>query len=165
MDKHSGRQGFTLVELMVVVAIIAIIAAIAIPNLVRSRMTANEAQALGSVHTISTAEAQFQAAGFVDADSDGRGDYGTLAQLANPDGAGATAPFLDSVLGGGAKGGYTYAVTVTLGAGVVPPAYFCIASPTTAGQSGFRRFYVDESGVIRFTANGTVPTAASPPMD
>lgn len=165
MRSYSRRYGFTLLELMVVAAIIAIIAAIAIPNLIRSRMTANEAQALGSVHTISTSEAQFQAAAFVDADGNGHGDYGTLAQLANPDGAGASTPFLDSVLGGGTKGGYNYIVTVTLGAAAVAPAYTCVASPTTSGQSGYRRFYVDETGVIRFTANGTNPTVTSPPVD
>ena len=109
------KQGFTLIELMIVVAIIAIIAAIAIPNLLRSRMSANEAGAAGAMRTISTGEVGFQTAGFVDADSDGVGDYGTLAQLANPDGAGATPPFIDSVLGGGNKHGYVFTMAVTAG--------------------------------------------------
>jgi len=165
MHSIFKRQGFTLIELTIVVSIIAIIAAIAIPNLLRSRMTANEAQALGCVHTISNAEAQFQSAGFADADGDGHGDYGTLAQLANPDGAGNTTPFVDSVLGGGTKGGYNYVVTLTNGSPAVSPAYTCVATPTTSGQSGYRRFFVDETGVIRFTANATVPTATSPPID
>ncbi len=74
----ANKRGFTLIELMIVVAVIAIIAAIAIPNLLRSRMSANEASAAGSMRTLSTAEASFQAAGFVDSDGNGEGDYGTL---------------------------------------------------------------------------------------
>ena len=112
MKKNSG---FTLIKLMIVVAIIAIIAAIAIPNLLRSRMSANEAGAAGAMRTISTGEVAFQTAAFVDTDGDGVGDYGTLAQLANPDGAGATPPFIDNVLGGGNKHGYVFTLTVTNG--------------------------------------------------
>ena len=76
--KASKKSGFTLIELMIVVAIIAIIAAIAIPNLLRSRMSANEAGAAGAMRTISTGEVAFQTAAFVDTDTDGVGDYGTL---------------------------------------------------------------------------------------
>ena len=85
---RTHKSGFTLIELMIVVAIIAIIAAIAIPNLLRSRMSANEAGAAGAMRTVSTGEVGFQTAAFVDADTDGVGDYGTLAQLSDPDGAG-----------------------------------------------------------------------------
>ncbi|GEM_PF-2172656 len=73
-------KGFTLIELMIVVAIIAIIAAIAIPNLLRSRMSANEANAAGAMRIISTGEVGFQTAGFVDADADGVGDYGAVSE-------------------------------------------------------------------------------------
>jgi len=162
MKKHAG---FTLIELMIVVAIIAIIAAIAIPNLLRSRMSANEAGAAGAMRTISTGEVGFQTAGFVDADSDGVGDYGTLAQLANPDGAGATPPFIDSVLGGGNKHGYVFTMAVTAGSATTLPAYTCTATPASAGRTGYRNYFVDESGVIRYTADGSAATVSSTPMN
>ena len=159
------RLGFTLIELMIVVAIIAIIAAIAIPNLLRSRMSANEASASGCMRTISSGETAFQTAAFVDTDGDGQGDYGTLAQLADPDGGGVTPPFVDAVLGGGNKQGYTYTVAVTAGAAAVSPAYTCTAVPGTAGVTGYRQYFVDDTGVIRFTSDGSAVSVASPPLN
>jgi type IV pilus assembly protein PilA len=161
----NRQSGFTLIELMIVVAIIAVIAAIAIPNLLRSRMSANEASASGAMRTISTGQTAFQTAAFVDVDGDGMGDYGTLAQLANPDGAGLTPPFIDSVLGAGTKEGYVFTVVVTAGGPAVTPAYTCTAVPTTLGRTGYRQYFVDESGVIRFTSDGTAVSVASPPLN
>jgi type II secretory pathway pseudopilin PulG len=149
---------------MIVVAIIAVIAAIAIPNLLRSRVSANEAGAAGATRTISTAQVGYQIAGFTDADSDGVGDYGTLAQLANPDGSGATPPYVDEVLGMGLKSGYSFRVIVTLGSATTVPSYICLATPVSPGSSGLRMYYVDESGLIRYTADGSVPNATSPPL-
>ncbi|HRK36552.1 MAG TPA: prepilin-type N-terminal cleavage/methylation domain-containing protein [Candidatus Hydrogenedentes bacterium] len=163
--KLRKNSGFTLIELMIVVAIIAIIAAIAIPNLLRSRMSANEAGAAGAMRTISTGEVAFQTAAFVDADGDGVGDYGTLAQLADPDGGGATPPFIDAVLGGGNKHGYVFTVAVTNGAATTLPAYTCTAAPAAAGRTGYRQYFVDESGVIRFTADGTAVSVSSAPLN
>jgi prepilin-type N-terminal cleavage/methylation domain-containing protein len=81
MRKHS-RHGFTLIELMIVVAIIAILAGLAIPKLLRARLTANEAAAIASLRSISTAEAAFHASCAVDSDGDGAGEFGYLAELA-----------------------------------------------------------------------------------
>jgi prepilin-type N-terminal cleavage/methylation domain-containing protein len=163
--KASKKSGFTLIELMIVVAIIAIIAAIAIPNLLRSRMSANEASAAGAMRTISTGEVAFQTAAFVDTDSDGVGDYGSLAQMGNPDGGGATPPYIDQVLAGGQKQGYIFTVAVTNGTATATPAYTCTATPASAGRSGYREYFVDESGVIRFTADGTAVSVTSSPLN
>jgi len=161
----AKNRGFTLIELMIVVAIIAIIAAIAIPNLLRSRMSANEASAAGAMRTLSTAETQFQIAAFADANGDGTGDYGSLANLMNPDGAGATAPFIDSVLGSGVKQGYTYTIVTVAGGGATSPTFTIQSTPSAPGRSGYRRYFVDETGVIRFTADGTAATLVSTPLN
>jgi prepilin-type N-terminal cleavage/methylation domain-containing protein len=150
------NSGFTLIELMIVVAIIAIIAAISIPNLMRARATANEASAITSMRTISSGEMSFRAAAIV-TDAAGMGTFGTLGQL-----SATVPPFIDQVLGGGVKNGYTFAVDLTA---QVPgnPAYGATAIPLS-NQFGDRSFFVDASGVITFTSNGAVPTALDSPI-
>jgi type IV pilus assembly protein PilA len=139
-------KGFSLVELLIVVAIILIIAAIAIPNMVKSRLAANEASAATSVRSITTAEIAY-------ASMYGVG-YGTLGNLGGAlpcTPSVATACILDPVVSGGTKSGYTLSA-VPAGAGNV--TFVGAAVPINVGTSGQRTFCVDETGVIRFDASG-----------
>ena len=148
------QKGFSLIELLIVVAIILIIAAIAIPNLLRSRIAANEASAAGSTRTIVTAQtAYFSTYG---------AGYGTLAQLggAVPCNAGpATACLIDPVLSVTAvKSGYNLAVAQT-GAGNT--GFVVSAIPTTIQVSGVSDFCSDETGVIRKDPTGAAGAVAT----
>ena len=152
------QKGFSLIELLIVVAIILIIAAIAIPNLLRARMAANESSAVSAVRTLNTGEVTYYSTYPTD------GYASTLVELgpsaANPCApASANACLIDSVLASGTKSGYNFTVGGTSGTPAV--VYTSQAAPVVVGQSGQRYFCSDQSGVIEYnltaacTGNGT----------
>jgi prepilin-type N-terminal cleavage/methylation domain-containing protein len=138
MDSKSNEQGFSLIELLIVVTIIGIIASIAIPNLLASRRAANEASAISSIRTIFSGQVNYQM-------TTGNGAYAPdLAALRNVN-------IIDSVLGGGSKSGYSFAIVGQAGTGS-SAVFGAKAIPTTtsgAGKTGTRRFGITEEGVLR----------------
>lgn len=158
MDKSS--RGFSLIELLIVVAIILIIAAIAIPNFMRSRIAANQASAVASLRTLDTSEISYSAtygAGYTV-------DIPTLAPPTTP-GANPTstaAGLIDSVLAMGIKSGYTF----TYSPGLVDSAgridYYGITAVPNSSNTGTNYYYTDQSGVIRFNATTTASSTDSP---
>jgi len=147
------QKGFSLIELLIVVAIILIIAAIAIPNLLRSKIAANEASAVGSVRTINTAEVTYSS-------SWGIGFAATLANLggASPCGpaTAATACLIDPLLSTGAfsKSGYRFAAVGGLANGLQLNGFEVNATPLAVQTTGVRSFCADQTGLIQFLGTG-----------
>ena len=138
----KNEQGFSLIELLVVVGILMIISAIAIPGLRRARNNANAGSATQSLRTLTTAEYLYEKK---------FKQYGTLAQLA-PEGT------IDAHLANGLKSGYSFTLTLT-----AANKRFSVSASPLDDPGNLVHYFVDESGVIRYS-EGAPATAASPPI-
>ncbi len=157
---RGDNRGFSLIELLIVVAIILIIAAIAIPNLLRSRIAANQASAIGSIRIINTAEVTYSS-------SFGLGYSTNLVKLGPPSGGApadaSAAGLLDSVLASGIKSGYSFSYAP----GLVDSSgkfqgYTLNGAPTQVGTTGSAYYFTDQTYVIRGTTSGPATASDSP---
>jgi type IV pilus assembly protein PilA len=156
-QSRCRHAGFSLIELLVVVAIILIIAAIALPNLMRSRMSANESSAVQSVRTVTSGEVAY---------SSSCPDIGYSASLQELNTGALCASgknIIDDVLGASDpsyKAGYQFTYSATASNGI-NNVFTIVGLPVAIGVSGNRGFSSDQSGVIRYTLNGTAPSITS----
>ncbi|HVN20039.1 MAG TPA: prepilin-type N-terminal cleavage/methylation domain-containing protein [Dongiaceae bacterium] len=157
MPRARAARGFSLIELLIVVAIILIIAAIAIPNLLKAKMAANESSAVESLRTIDTGETTYSAA------CPDVGYSSTLKEL----NAGATClsgkNIIDNILGASdpsTKSGYTFNYAASQSGGLYT-AYTITGLPGVIGVTGQRGFYSDQTDVVRYSMDGSAPSNLS----
>jgi type IV pilus assembly protein PilA len=156
---NPAGAGFSLIEVLIVVAIILIIAAIAIPQFIKSRMAANEASAVSSMRAICSANVLYErtySLGYAPSlPALGRAPGGGPATAANAD-------ILDPVVANGIKSGYNFVYAALSSGGGNPDRFAVNANPISPGQTGERYFFVDQSMVIRFDTLGLAGPASLP---
>jgi prepilin-type N-terminal cleavage/methylation domain-containing protein len=145
------KRGFTLIEIMIVRAIISILATLAIPTMLRSRMNANELNAISSLRTISNGCQAFYSNTFP------HSYPSELTDLISPT---SKPPYIDSVLASGRKQGYDFSYSL-----IDSESFTLVADPITFGRTGGRHFFVDETGVIRATSEDRVATSSDPAVE
>ncbi len=162
--KRSSK-GFSLIELLIVVAIILIIAAIAIPNLLRSRIAANQASAVGSLRTLNTSEITYSSTYNVGYTS----TLGYLGPWASPTPNSTAAGLVDSVLGGGAsdamtssKSGYNFVYAPSTDTSTGKVIHYDLNANPQSSSTGTNYYYTDETGVIRQNTTATASATDSP---
>jgi type IV pilus assembly protein PilA len=158
------QAGFTLPELLIVVAITAILSAIAVPAMLRARRTGNEAAAIGSLRALNSAESSY-------ATSAGKGGFAPLLSTLATGCPGSTAAFIspDLAIDPAIKSGYTITMAAATGSIAGPndcngtgtqTGYYSTAVPIAAGVSGLRAFASSAAGTVFFDSNGSAPTEA-----
>lgn len=143
MERRS-RSGFTLLELIIVIALIAIVAALAVPNLIASRKHANEGAAIGNLKTVISAQTLFREQ---DKENDLNFDYGTLTELSSEG-------LVDVIVGSGTKQGYAIRVEYSTTTGDF--LWFGTSNPVLPRSSGDLYFCVGQRGVIFYTFEGSI---------
>jgi type IV pilus assembly protein PilA len=157
------QKGFSLIELLIVVAIILIIAAIAIPNLLRARIAANESSAVSSIRTMNTAQVTYQSTYPTVGYSSTITALGPVAATGCTTPASTNACLVDWVVAqataaGSAKSGYYFTDTPGGGVNGILVGYTLDGQPASVNQTGVRGFCSNEDAVIRFTTVGSAPS-------
>jgi len=144
------QRGFSLIELLIVVAIILIIAAIAIPNLLRARISANESASVGALRTLNTAQVSYNSAyptvGYANS-------LGNLGGTSCSPPSSSSACLIDTALASGTKSGYSFSLGASSVTGTPASTYQFLVTPLTPNQTGVRYFCSFEDGVVRVSAN------------